>query len=158
MNKPFAGVFELVCPQSDQDLTGEFHPDQDAVAAWQAGPDQEYHGEFRYGNKSPTELRRMIDNETDPVEKVQMQKIMDRFIAMGLANDPNIMQGGEPYRGEDISVTHAENMKALAESVNIGPEMIKGTNAGMGQKLSDLHQKGETLGMVKGIGGIWEEK
>jgi hypothetical protein len=44
-----------------REFTGEFHPDHEAVEAWRTPLSQKDDGEFRYGNKSPTELRRMIE-------------------------------------------------------------------------------------------------
>lgn len=142
---------------TDQEFTGEFHPDQEAVKAWQTPLPQEDNGEFRYANKSPTELRRMIEEETDPVEKAQMRRVMGQFEARGWARDPDdprANQGGEPYRGEPREAVGAESMKALGEAVEPVGAVIVG---GGGRELPKLTKSGEGLGMVEGPGGVWEE-
>jgi hypothetical protein len=142
---------------TDQDFTGEFHPDPVAVKAWQTPLPQEDDGEFRYGNKSPTELRRMIEVEDDPVEKAQMQKIMNQFIARGWArnpDDPRSNQGGEPYRGEPKKAVVAKSMRDLGDAVDPVAAVIAGES---GRDLSELSRSGEGLGMVERPGGVWEE-
>ena len=101
----------------DRVFTGEFHPDKEQVAAWQSGPDQSYSGEYRYANKSPTELRRMIEVETDPVEKERMIWTMEQWQKRGRAIDPDAPRpigAGEPGRGEPREVKVVESVTELA--------------------------------------------
>lgn len=160
MKDPFAKVLDLarqVQGATDQEFTGEFVPDPEEVKAWQEGPDQEYNGEFRYGNKSPTELRRMIEAETDPVEKAQMVKIMGMFIARGLASDPDDpkpTRAGEPYRGEPKEEDRPESILELGKSVK---PVEAAAIVGGGRGIPPLAKSGDGLGMVEGPGGVWEE-
>lgn len=160
MSDPFSKVLDLarkVNGGTDQEFTGEFHPDQEAVEAWRTPLSQEDNGEFRYGNKSPMELRRMIEVEADPVEKGQMERILNMFIARGLAideDDPRATRAGEPYRGEKRGDVRPESISALGESVRPVGHVSGGKE---GRHLSDDVKNGDGLGMIEGPGGVWEE-
>ena len=137
-------------------LQGEFHPDPEAVEAWQEGPDQSDNGEFRYGNKSPTELRRMIEVETDPVEREQMCKIMDQFIRRGLASDPDdprLTSGGEPDRGDPRDVATPGSLTEMVKD----RELVISDGVAGGRELPEALRSGEGLGMDEGPAGVWEE-
>lgn len=161
MDKPFENVQDLVRKMDgapDFDLTGEFQPDPEAVKAWKEPLSQEDNGEFRYANKSPTELRRMIETETDPIEKVQMVKIMDQFIRLGWAgnpDDPKATMAGEPYRGEPKPDVRFPSARAMGEAVTPVSHV---TGGGTGIRLPEAVKSGEGLGMVHGVGGVWEEQ
>lgn len=161
MSDPFTKVLDLarqVKGGTDQEFVGELHPDPEEVKAWQTPLTQEDNGEFRYANKSPTELRRMIAAETDPVEKKQMLKIMDQFIARRWASDPDDPRAtlaGEPYRGEPKPDVRPESMLALGQSVNPVSHVVVGS--AIGEKIPEGAKSGEGLGMVEGPGGVWEE-
>lgn len=160
MKDPFSKVLDLARQGSDgtdQEFTGEFDPDPEAVKAWQEGPNQEDNGEFRYGNKSPTELRRMIETETDPIEKAQMEKIMSMFVSRGLASDPDnpkATTAGEPYRGEPKEVDRPKSISEMGRRVNPVEAVAF---VGGGREIPSTAKSGEGLGMVEGPGGVWEE-
>jgi len=160
MSDPFSKVLDLARQENggtDQEFTGEFHPDQEAVEAWRKPLSQEDDGEFRYGNKSPMELRRMIEVEVDPIEKAQMERILSMFVARGLAideDDPRPTRAGEPYRGEKREDVRPKSMLAIGESV-IPVVYVSGGKEG--RHLSDDVRNGDGLGMIEGPGGVWEE-
>ena len=160
MNDPFSKVLDLarqVEGGTDQEFTGEFHPDLEAVKAWQIPLTQEDNGEFRYGNKSPTELRRMIEVEKDPVEKAQMLKIMDQFIARKWAIDPDdplATMAGDPYRGEPKPDIRPESILSMGKEVKPTSHVVGDSG---GRSIPELSKSGAGLGMVQGPGGIWEE-
>jgi hypothetical protein len=161
MDKPFESIQDLVRKMDgvpDFDLTGEFHPDPEEVEAWRIPLSQEDTGEFRYANKSPMELRRMIAAETDPVEKAQMEKIMDIFVRKGWAineDDAKPTRAGEPYRGEPKPDVRFQSARAMGEAVKPVSHVFYG---GEGRGIPDLAKSGEGLGMVEGAGGVWEEQ
>lgn len=162
MDKPFESIQDIVRKMDgapDFDLTGEFQPDPEEVKAWQEPLSQEDNGEFRYANKSPTELRRMIEEETDPVERDQMVKIMDQFIRRGMASDPDDpkpTRAGEPYRGEPKPDIRFPSARAMGEAVKPVSHVISGGS--LGRDLPDAVKNGEGLGMIEGVGGVWEEQ
>ena len=160
MSDPFAKVLDLarqVHGGTDQEFTGEFHPDEDEVKAWRTPLSQVDNGEFQYANKSPTELRRMIEEETDAVKIAQMSRIMSQFIARGWAasDDPRITQGSGPYRGETKPDIRPESILVMGKDVKPVPNVMGDSG---GRSISDLSKNGEGLGMVEGPGGVWEEQ
>jgi len=165
MNDPFAKVLDLArkASGSEQEFVGEFHPDQEEVKAWASPLSQEDNGEFRYANKSPTELRRMIEEEQDPVEKAQMVKIMDQFIAKKWAalDDPRLTQSEGPYRGEPKPDIRPESIRKMGQTMKTVSHVLPVGNldvGNMGDGISEMAKNGEGLGMVQGPGGIWEEE
>jgi len=161
MADPFSKVLDLarqVKGGTDQEFTGEFHPDPEEVRDWQTPLSQEDNGEFQYANKSPTELRRMIEAETDSVKLTQMNRIMSIFIAKKWAidpNDPRATRAGEPYRGEPKADIRPESILSMGKDVKPGPNMVGDSG---GKSIADLSKSGEGLGMVQGPGGVWEEQ
>ena len=160
MSDQFAKVLDLarqVKGGTDQEFTGEFHPDPEEVRAWQTPLPQTDDGEFRYANKSPMELRRMIEVETDLIEKKQMVKIMDQFIARRWAidpDDPRATRAGEPYRGEPKPDVRPVTMLAMGKAVKPVSHVVVGD---IDKGVPEIAKGGEGLGMVECSGGIWEE-
>jgi len=143
---------------TDQEFTGEFHPDSEEVKAWQTPLSQEDNGEFQYANKSPTELRRMIEVERDAVRLTQMNKIMSQFIVRGWAidqDDPRAIRAGEPYRGEPKKDIRPESILKMGKDVKPVSNVVGDSG---GRSISDLSKSGDGMGMVKGPGGVWEEQ
>jgi hypothetical protein len=118
--------------------------------------DQEYHGEFRYFNKPPQELHRLLEVERNPGEIEAIERALEywaiqaRKTTCGGGAGPTI--AGEPYRGETRAV---EAPASIAEMVK-GRKPVAHVKVGEDFRTSRI-EAGMGLGMVKGPGGIWEE-
>ena len=115
---PFAKVLDFArkgTSGNDQEFTGEFQPDPDQVNQFGTA-DQEDDGKYRYANKSPQELRRLLAAETNPVERDALEWTLLVFQAKKWASDPNdpkATRAGEPYRGEPREAATPASMDAL---------------------------------------------
>jgi len=121
---------------------------------------QEYHGEYRYANKTPQELRRLLETETNQDERDALEWTLMAFQAKGWAagdpDDPKATKAGEPYRGETKVAITSESISVLAKDRN--PVKYVESVGQMGQGIPERLKSGEGLGMVQGPGGIWEEE
>ena len=155
---PFAKVLDLarqVIGGTDQVFTEEGQINEEDERLWQEtlAKARDYNGEFRYVNKSPTELKRLLETETRP-EELEAIELALRYWR---SQDP--LPGttaGEPYRGEPKVAITADSISALARDRN-PVEFVPESIGQMGQGLPEKFKSGEGLGMVQGPGGIWEE-
>ena len=98
----------------DEDPTGEFHPDREAVEAWMEPPDQSYDGRWRYVNLGPVEVRRRLAQEVDKSEREALQVAFEFWGS----NDgySGATQAGEPYRGEEREAAVVGSLKDCSGS------------------------------------------
>jgi hypothetical protein len=131
--------------------------------------DQDYGGEFRYVNKSPQELRRLLASETDPVERDAIEWTLLVFQVKGWAagNDAKATTAGEPYRGEPKVAASPDSIREMVEGRQPVDQILVGDglrrdslDAGFvadGRGIPEAAKSGDGLGMVEGAAGIWEE-
>jgi hypothetical protein len=152
------------------EFTGEYVPDPEQVKAWEQGPNQEYNGEYRYFNKPPTVLRKLLEEEKDESEKVAIEAAIKYWMGnkgLGDPDDPRATIAGEPYRGEPKPDIRFNNLKDSVKDrkpvshITVMGDMRRDSfdvGAEIGQRgLPDSLKNFEGLGMVEGPGGIWEE-
>lgn len=170
--KPFEGMMDLARKSAgklDADFTGVFEPDPEAVKAWATPLSQDDNGEFRHFNKSPQELKELLDQEQDPDEVAAIEKALQFWGANNGFTDPNdsrATQAGEPYRGEPKIADTPKSIKAMVEGRqpvdhiyvlntlrrnNMDPEIVVDKN-------TKPEEFVDGMGLVKGPAGIWEEK
>jgi len=129
--------------------------------------DQDYGGEFRYADKSPQELRRLLEAETNPAERDAIERTLMVFQAKGWAgstDDPKATTAGEPYRGEPKTEARPESIGEMVArrkpaSHIFADEMRRDAlDAGIVSGDRELpEQNGEGLGMTRLPTGAWEE-
>ena len=158
MDKSFSKVLDLArlgVGGTDQVFTEEGQIDEESERLWQEtlANARKYNDEFRYVNKSPTELGRLLLTEDSPEELEAIN------LALQYWNSKSPKSGttaGEPYRGEPKETITAESILELAKDRN--PEQhIYVSDHPIGIGLPQKFGNGEGLGMVEGVGGVWEE-
>ena len=123
-----------------------------------------YNGEFRYANKSPQELRKLLEAEVNPEERDVLEWTLLAFQAKGWAesnpDDPRATRAGEPYRGEPRAAARPDSIGDIVkgrkpvEHILVRGEMsVDGLGVNVG-KVKDF----SGLGMVEGVAGVWEER
>jgi len=168
VSEPFSKMLDLarrtVDGGTEKEFVGEFHHDPKDVKEWQTSSSQEYNEEFRYANKSPQELRRLLEAETNPEERDVLEWTLLAFQAKGWAesnpDDPKATRAGEPYRGEPRAVARPDSIGVLAkdrkpvEHILVGGQLsLDGLGVNVG-KVKDF----SGLGMVEGVAGVWVEE
>ena len=159
-NSQFDSVMELkrrLVGEPNADFTGVFEPDPAEVEKW-GRADQSYNGEWRYINKTPMELRRLLETEQDPQEIEAIQLALDYWAC---AEKGKMVGGGagcevgEPYRGEAREVATLTSIRAM-ERKEGAMERVSGrfTEVAKQVRTGDL---GEELGMGNQVGMNWEE-
>ena len=166
--KPFEGVLDIARRENgkqDVDFTGVFEPDAEAVEAWATPLSQEYNGEFRYFNKSPMELRRLLLIEENQSEIDAINAALE--YRKSKSPSSGIVEAGEPYRGEPREVATPVSIIAMARDRNVVEHVY--SNEGMrrdsmdvgvpvGKAVRGLEKiDGLGLNMVETVGGMWEE-
>jgi len=156
-----SGVLELA--KNPEPISECLQGEQDGKA------DQAYNGAFRYVNKSPQDLKRLLDTEKNPKEGKTIQVALEFWSKKGgfnNPNDPRATTAGEPYRGD---IKKADTPKDIRETVaGRNPQGHISVLNTLRQKptdayiVEDIKTKPEEyasgMGMVKGTAGIWEEK
>jgi hypothetical protein len=164
--KPFESVLDIARKENgkeDVDFTGVFEPDEEAVKAWATPLSQEYNGEFRYYNKSPMELRRLLSIETDEAEI----EAINNALAYWKSKASSIAEAGEPYRGEERAVSTPESITAMVKDRKVAKhiygdqgsrmENVDGDCSGNGSPGLEKFD-GSGFGMVETATGVWEER
>lgn len=159
-NNQFDSVMELkrrLVGEPNADFTGVFEPDPAEVEKW-GRADQSYEGQWRYVNKSPMELRRMLETEEDADEIEAIQAALEYWAHVSRGKKVSGGAGcdiGEPYRGEAIEVAMPTSMSAI-ERREGAMERVSGSFRDVAKQVRSGNM-GNDLGMGNQVGMNWEE-